>query len=81
MTQHRHVSYIDSDLAPAGRLSSDPDSTVPGRDYPMTQLSPLKSAIRRDGGGGRLRVRAVINWKWVLTVILKEADGDGKRRG
>lgn len=54
--EHRQVSDICADSAPVAALSNDPDSVVPGRDYPTTQLSTLKSVMRRwDGGDERLR--------------------------
>lgn len=34
-------------LRSSGSLSNDPDNVVPGRDYPTTQLSALKSVTRR----------------------------------
>lgn len=43
------VLDICSDFAPAALLSTNTDSTVPGRDYPMTQLS---SEVRSEAVGG-----------------------------
>lgn len=58
MKEHRPVSDICADSGPAAALSNDPDSVVPGRDYPTTQVSAVKSVMRRRWcrvGGERLR--------------------------
>lgn len=52
MTRHRQVSDIRSDFPPAAPLSKDPDSMVPGRDYPMAEVSALRPAMMRQWGGG-----------------------------
>lgn len=44
------VPDICCDFALTRLLSTDPNSAVPGRDYPMTQLS---SEVRGGGGGER----------------------------
>lgn len=68
MKERRQVSDICADSAPAAVLSNDPDSMVPGRDYPTTRLQPVMR-WRWWRGVGRLRVWVVIKWKGVLTVI------------
>lgn len=74
MKDHRQVSDICADSAPAAALSNDPNSVVPGRDYRTPQLSEARheeEKVERGGGvgGGGLRVWVVIKWKEGLTVI------------
>lgn len=53
MKEHRQVSDIGADSASPAALSNDPDTVFPGRDYPMTQLSALKSVMRRWWRGSK----------------------------
>lgn len=47
------VPDICCDFAPATLLSTDPDSAVPGKDYPMTRLPSVKSGVGAVGARGR----------------------------
>lgn len=48
MKEHRPVSDICADSTSAAAISNDPDRVVPGRDYPVAQLSTLESVMRRS---------------------------------
>lgn len=53
MKEHRQVSDICADSAPAAALSNDPNSVVPGRDYRTPQLSEARheeGMVERGGG-------------------------------
>lgn len=67
------VPDICCDFALTTLLSTDPDSAVPGRDYPMTHLS---SEVRSGGRGGEgSGVEIGIKAEGVLTAMLKEVEG------
>lgn len=78
--RNRDRSHISEVTAPAAALSNNPNSMVPGRDYPDRQLSALKLSWRGGGGG---YVWSVIKWErggmgqWYGGL----AEGDRTRRG